>query len=75
MDGSPSSELGRVSCSFQNRKICRKQNRNGEGLFSAGFGACPFLSGICHRGFYNPKSTEADAFEGDPAPIGSADRP
>ena len=55
-----------VSCSFQNRKSCREQNRNGGGFFSSGFGACPFLSGICSRGFCNPKSREADAFEGGP---------
>ena len=64
-----------LSCRFQNRKSCSEQNRNGYWLQSAGFGASPFLSGICECVLRNAEITEADAFERGPAPIGSADRP
>ena len=40
-----------------------------------GFGAPPFLSGICKFVYSLAKFCEADACEGVPAPIGSADRP
>ena len=44
-------------------------------LLFAGFGAPPFLSGICKSVCFLAKFSEADACEEVPAPIGSADRP
>ena len=44
-------------------------------LLFAGFGAPPFLSGICKSVCFLAIFSEADACEGVPAPIGSADRP
>ena len=44
-------------------------------LLFAAFGAPPFLSGICKSVCFLAIFSEADACEGVPAPIGSADRP